>query len=186
MRYMMLVYAAAASWAQYSTTMTDRACVADSVVFIIAVLAINTSSIISMAWRSNAVARPVIERAIVRHIVQGVLGFMMVSIHPADRAWQRLTNAGLTTPHLQIAAIAMVWWSMIYGQTVGSFLSRQVAGICTSDYTFTPSQTDLLHEPNFWYYFVSILFDATCMVVICISLKKLAKRSTGFSKLISE
>jgi hypothetical protein len=83
MRYFLLIYASAAAWAQYSTTMTNRACVADSVVFIIAVLVLNTSSIISMAWRSHAVARGVIETTTVLRIVQGVLFVMMVSIRAA-------------------------------------------------------------------------------------------------------
>jgi hypothetical protein len=75
---------------------------------------------------------------------------------------------------------------MVQAQLVGSWLSRAEAGICVSDYSFVPEATDLVHEPNFWYYILSIFFDFTCMVTICISLKKLSKRSTGFSKLITQ
>lgn len=78
-RYLMLCYASASAWAQYSTDMTDRSCTADSAVYVIAVLGINTCSIVAMAWRSHAVARGVIERPAVRRGMQAVLLFMMVS-----------------------------------------------------------------------------------------------------------
>lgn len=79
-----------------------------------------------------------------------------------------------------------MWWTMIKAQTVGSWLSRSQNGYCVSDYTFNIDETNVALEPNFWYYLVCILFDATCMIIICFSLKKLARRSTGFSKLISQ
>lgn len=90
MRYFLLIYASAAAWAQYSTDMTDRACTADSGVFIVAVLVLNTSSIISMAWRSHAVARGVIETKLRLRIVQGVLFVMMVSINAFQAKQPRL------------------------------------------------------------------------------------------------
>lgn len=162
MRHTMLFYAGAAIFVQYSTNMTDSQCAASSGIFVVAVICLNTSSLLSMAWRSHAVAVGVIERPSMRTLVRCLLAIVTG------------------------AAIVMVWITMIWAQFTGSWTPRASHGICVSDFSFVPNAKEVWDDPLFWYYVVSIMFDASCMITICLSLKKLARRSTGFSKLIKQ
>lgn len=163
LRYLLIVFAFSDAFSQYSTTNTDVQCAVQSVFFCATNVLISTCAVLAMAWRTNAVVRGVVQTPARRLTVQSVLAT------------------------LTFVNVAMCWVFLIAAQFSGSWSSRALRGVCTTSATSAPRRAhNVSHDTEFWYYVVSIVFDAYCALAITVALRRLATHSQGFSKLIQQ
>lgn len=163
LRYLLIAFAFTDAFTQWSNSNTNATCAVQSALFAVTNILISTCAVLAMAWRTNAVVRGVIQGRSMRLSVQALLFLLMM------------------------ANIAMNWVFLIQAQFTGSWSAYAFHGVCTTKANDEPvGSHPVTDDTEFWYYVVSILFDAYCALTITLALHRLARHSHGFSKLIQQ
>ncbi|CEH17632.1 hypothetical protein CBOM_04033 [Ceraceosorus bombacis] len=169
LRYLMLTLSVSQAFGTWSTTMkTVAACKVASGTLGAAGLLLNSGTSFAVAWRAQAVARGVIQTA---------AGLVLV----------RLTIAGLL-----VVELFLVWFTVLFPSTRNAIQTDRLrAGRCVSRTAASGTDQIVGRPPEYrilliCYYGVTILFNFACLIIVCVALRRLARRSHGFARFISE